>query len=102
MLAMAQFPRMDAKDVRIFCEIAFKNPSVNELGGRDISPSGIGRNLGLDEKTVRVRIKKMEEDGFIKSYQAIPSFALFGLKTIASYRFEALNVLTKHHVIEYI
>src|SRR5712692_9554228 len=95
-------PRMDAKDVRIFCEIAFKNPAINELGGREISPSGIGRSLGLDEKTVRVRIKRMEQDGFIKKYQAIPSFVLFGLKTLASYRFESLNVLTKHNVIDYI
>ena len=93
---------MDAKDVRIFCEIAFKGPSVKELGSRDISPSEIGRELGLDEKTVRVRIKKMEEDGFIKKYQAIPSFALLGLKTTASYRFEALNVVTKHNLIEHV
>src|SRR5262249_51469676 len=81
---------------------AFKNPSINELGNREISPSVIGRNLGLDEKTVRVRIRKMEDDGFIKNYQAIPSFALFGLKTVASYRFEALNVATKHRAIEYL
>ncbi len=93
--------RMDAKDVRIFCEITFKGPSVNELGARDISPSGIGRQLGLDEKTVRVRVKKMEEDGFIKGYQAIPSFALFGLKSTASYRFEAINIVTKHNAIEH-
>ena len=96
------FPRMDAKDVRIFCEIAFKNPGINEIGGREISPSGIGKSLGLDEKTVRVRIKRMEQDGFIKNYQAIPSFALFGLKTLASYRFESLNILTKHNIIDYI
>ncbi len=93
---------MDAKDVRIFCEIALKNPSVNAFSGRDVSPSGIGKNLKLDEKTVRVRIRKMEEDGFIKNYQATPSLALFGLKTIAYYRFEALNIVTKHNVIEYI
>src|SRR6266571_7026360 len=95
-------PRMDAKDVRIFCEIAFKNPGMNEIGGREISPLGIGRSLGLDEKTVRVRVKRMEQDGFIKKYQAIPSFALFGLKTLASYRFESLNILTKHNIIDYI
>ena len=93
---------MDGKDVRIFSEIAFKNPGINAFRGRDISPSGIGRSLGLDEKTVRVRVRKMEEDGFIKNYQAIPSLALFGLKTIMSYRFEALNIVTKLRVIEYI
>src|SRR6266540_6613448 len=93
---------MDAKDVRIFCEIALKNPSTTAFRGQDISPSGIGKSLKLDEKTVRVRIRRMEEDGFIKNYQATPGLALFGLKAIAYYRFEALNIVTKHHVIEYI
>ncbi len=44
----------------------------------------------------------MEDDGFIKNYQAVPSFALFGLKTVASYRFEAFNVVTKHRAIDYV
>ncbi len=93
---------MDAKDVRIFCEMAFKNPSFNAFRDRHISPSGIGRKVGLDEKTVRVRIRKMEDDGFIKYYQAVPSLALFGLKTVVPYRFEALNLPTKHRVVEHI
>ncbi len=93
---------MDAKDVRIFCEMAFKNPSFNAFHDRHISPSGIGRNVGLDEKTVRVRVRKMEDDGFIKYYQALPSLALFGLTTVTSYRFEALNLPTKHRVVEHI
>jgi len=93
---------MDAKDVRIFCEMAFKNPRFNAFRDRHISPSGIGRNVGLDEKTVRVRVRKMEDEGFIKYYQALPSLALFGLRTIGSYRFEALNIQTKHHVAEHV
>jgi len=93
---------MDAKDVRIFCEMAFKNSRFNAFRDRHISPSGIGRNVGLDEKTVRVRVRKMEDDGFIKYYQAVPSLALFGLRTIGSYRFEALNIQTKHNVAEHI
>jgi DNA-binding Lrp family transcriptional regulator len=93
---------MDAKDVRIFCEMAFKNPRFNAFRDRHISPSGIGRNVGLDEKTVRVRVRKMEDEGFIKYYQALPSLALFGLRTIGSYRFEALNIQTKHNVAEHI
>ncbi len=92
---------MDAKDVRIFCEMAFKNPSFNSFRDRHVSPSGIGSKLGLDEKTVRVRIKKMEDDGFIKYYQAIPSLALFGLRRVGSYRFEALNLATKHRLLEH-
>lgn len=93
---------MDAKDVRIFCEMAFKSPGFNSFRDRHVSPSGIGKNVGLDEKTVRVRVRNMEDDGFIKYYQTVPSLALFGLTTVASYRFEALNLTTKHRVVEYV
>ncbi len=91
---------LDAKDVRIFCEIAFRDLSYNASTQRHVSPTEIGRKLDLDEKTVRARIKKMEEDGFIKYYQAMPSLALFGLKFISLYRFEALNIATKQKLIE--
>ena len=93
---------MDAKDVRIFCEIAFKGLDYDSFTDRRVSPLAIGRKLGLDEKTVRVRVKKMENDGFIKYYQAMPSLALFQLKNMCTYRFEALNIATKHRVIEYV
>ena len=93
---------MDAKDVRIFCEIAFKGLDYDSFTDRRVSPLAIGRKLGLDEKTVRVRVKKMEDDGFIKYYQAMPSLALFQLKNMNTYRFQALNIATKHRVIEHI
>ena len=93
---------MDAKDVRIFCEIAFKGLDYDSFTDRRVSPLAIGRKLGLDEKTVRVRVKKMENDGFIKYYQAMPSLALFQLKNMNTYRFEALNIATKQRVIEHI
>ena len=93
---------MDAKDVRIFCEIAFKGLDYDSFTDRRVSPLAIGRKLGLDEKTVRVRVKKMEDDGFIKYYQAMPSLALFQLKNMNTYRFEALNIATKHRVIEHV
>ncbi len=91
---------MDAKDVRIFCEMAFKDLNYSTFTKRHISPSGIARKLGLDEKTVRIRVKNMEDKGFIKYYQAIPSLALFGLRSMGSYRFEAINLITKHRVLE--
>lgn len=93
---------MDAKDVRIFCEIAFKGLDYDSFTDRRVSPLAIGRKLRLDEKTVRVRVKKMEDDGFIKYYQAMPSLALFQLKNMNTYRFEALNIATKHRVIEHV
>jgi DNA-binding Lrp family transcriptional regulator len=93
---------LDDKDVRIFCEIAFKGLDYDSFTDRRVSPLAIGRKLGLDEKTVRIRVKKMEIDGFIKYYQAMPSLALFQLKNMCTYRFEALNIATKHRVIEYV
>ena len=93
---------MDAKDVKIFCEIAFKGLDYDSFTDRRVSPLAIGKKLGLDEKTVRTRIKKMEDDGFIKYYQAMPSLALFQLKNVNTYRFEALNIATKHRIIEYV
>lgn len=93
---------MDAKDVRIFCEIAFKGLDYDSFSDRRVSPLVIGRKLGLDEKTVRVRVKKMEDDGFIKYYQAVPNLGLFQLKIMRTYRFEALNIATKHRLIEHV
>jgi DNA-binding Lrp family transcriptional regulator len=91
---------LDAKDVRIFCEMAFKGLDYDSFTDRRVSPLAIGRKLGLDEKTVRVRVKKMEEAGFIKYYQAMPNLALFGVKSTNSYRLEAVNIATKHRVVE--
>ncbi len=91
---------MDETDVRIFCEMAFRDLSYNAFADRHISPSSIGKKLGLDEKTVRVRIKGMEDDGFIKYYQATPSLALFELKTLRFCRFEAYNIATKYGVLD--
>ena len=93
---------MDAKDVRIFCELAFREMSPRAFTERHLSPAGIARKLGLDEKTVRLRVKKMEAAGFIKYYQATPELALFGLKCLALYRFEAMNIATKYGVVKYI
>jgi DNA-binding Lrp family transcriptional regulator len=90
---------MDVKDVRIFCEIAFRDLSYNATTQRHVSPTEIGKKLGLGEKTVRARIKNMEKDGFIKYYQALPSFSLFGLDFITLYRFEALNIATKKKLL---
>lgn len=93
---------MDAKDVKIFCEITFKGIDYDSYIDRRISPSTIGKKVGMDEKTVRLRVKKMENDGFIKYYQVIPRLGLFSFKLIDSYRFQALNVSTKHNLIQFV
>jgi DNA-binding Lrp family transcriptional regulator len=90
---------LDEKDVRIFCEMAFKYLDYSAFERRHASPLEIGRKLGLDEKTVRSRIRKMEEDGFIKYYQAVPNFSLFGLRNIGMYGFEAPDIPSKREAI---
>jgi DNA-binding Lrp family transcriptional regulator len=91
---------MDAKDVRIFCEMAFKGLDYDSFTDRRVSPVAIGRKLGIDEKTVRTRVGRMEDSGFIKYYQAVPNLLLFGLKSVNSYRLEAVNIATKLRVVE--
>ncbi len=90
---------MDSTDVRILCEMAFADSRYEEFEKRHPSAANLGRILGLDKKTVRVRVNRMEESGFIKYYQATPSFALFGMKVISHFRFETLNLSTKNAVI---
>ncbi|HUI85797.1 MAG TPA: AsnC family transcriptional regulator [Nitrososphaerales archaeon] len=87
---------MDSTDVRIFCEMAFLEQSYDEFRERRPSAAKMGKKLGLDEKTVRIRVNKMEESGFVKYYQAAPSLALFGMHHVGIFRFEALNLSTKY------
>lgn len=94
--------RMDPKDVRIFCELAFRRHDFDSTSERRVGPAETAKRVGLDEKTVRVRVKKMEEDGFIKYYQAVPSLYLLGMNHLSSYRFEALNLTTKRRVVEHL
>ena len=87
--------------MRILLEMAFKDSGYPGSAERQASPSIVGKRLSLDEKTVRLRVKRMEDDGFIKYYQAVPSLALFGLSHVGLFRFEAHNLTTKLRALEY-
>lgn len=93
---------MDSADIRIFCELAFREQSYGAFHERHPSAAEIGKKMGLDEKTVRTRIKSMEESGFIKYYQASPNLSLFGMNIMSLFRFEALNLSTKYAVKEHL
>jgi DNA-binding Lrp family transcriptional regulator len=88
--------------VRIFCEMAFVDPSYEEFEERHPSAADLGKKLGLDTKTVRVRVNRMEESGFIKYYQATPNLALFGMRVVSLFRFEALNLPTKNAIVNHL
>ncbi len=93
---------MDSTDVRIFCEMAFADPSYEEFEERHPSAADLGKKLSLDKKTVSVRVNRMEESGFIKYYQATPNLALFGMRVISLFRFETLNLSTKNAVVSHL
>ncbi len=93
---------MDSTDIRIFCELAFRDLGYVEFEERHPSAASLGKKLGLDEKTVRVRVKRMEDSGFIKYYQAMPNLSLFGMRVVSVFRFEALNLSTKNALINHL
>lgn len=93
---------MDSTDARILCEIAFRDRGYEEFEERHPSAADLGRKLDLDKKTVRARVKRMEDSGFIKYYQTIPNLGLFGIQVISHFRFEALNLSTKNAIINHI
>ncbi len=88
-------------DVRIFCEMAFKYADYDGFSDRRVSPKEIGAKLRLDEKTVRLRVKKLEEDEFIKYYQALPNLTLFGYTELCSLILEAPDVASKHAALQH-
>ncbi len=90
---------MDAIDVKIFCEMGFKYYGYTGKNRRP-SPKEIGTKLGLDEKTVWSRVRKMEKEGFIKSYRAIPNPCLFGLPLLCTYGFRASDLLSKQRAVQ--
>ena len=93
---------MDSTDVRIFCEMAFGDPGYEEFEERHPSAADLGKKLGLDKKTVRARVNRMDESGFIKYYQTTPNLALFGMHVISLFRFEALNLSTKNAIVSHL
>jgi len=92
---------MDAHDVRIFCALAVSGPPEAIPRSRPPGLRRIAQGLGLDEKTVRVRLRRLEDEGFIKYYQAAPDLALLGISTELTSRFEAVNVATKIDSLHY-
>ena len=82
--------------------MAFTDPSYEEFEERHPSAADLGKKLGLDKKTVRIRVNRMEESGFIKYYQATPNLALFGMRVLSLFRFEALNLSTKNAIVNHL
>ncbi|MEE9586212.1 MAG: AsnC family transcriptional regulator [Nitrososphaerales archaeon] len=64
------------------------------------SSKAIGKKLGLAERTVRLRIKRMEREGFIQYYAAIPNLSLFGLPIACLFSFQVDDIRKKQHALQ--
>jgi len=71
---------MDILDIRIFCEMGFKYHPPAGLLDRRPSIGSIAKHLDIDTRTVKVRIKRLEQEGFIKYYQAVPNYRNLGFE----------------------
>jgi len=86
---------MDAQDMQILCALAFATGGGGTPAARTPSLNNLARRIRLDTKTVRNRIRRLEESGFIKYYQSTPHPGLLGAPFTATVRFEAMNIVTK-------
>ncbi len=82
--------------------MAFTDPGYEDFEERHPSAADLGKKLALDTKTVRTRVNRMEDMGFIKYYQATPSLALFGMRIMSLFRFETLNLSTKNSAVNHL
>lgn len=86
---------VDRTDIQIFCEMGYKNLDYATRSRRP-SPRRIGRRLNLHERTIRRRVRKMEKEGFIESYESLPNFEAVGLPLSCVCSFRASDLVIKH------
>ncbi len=77
---------MDSLDAVILWDLGFDYQSPIHVTNRRPNLARIAAGLRINQKTVRARIRKLEEKGFIRYYQAYPNVAAAGLKA-SSYLF---------------
>jgi len=90
---------VDDLDFKIFKAVGFLpfGPSAGDLSR--LNPWVIAKKVGADGATVKLRLDKMKQGGFIHYFQIYPNFRLLGL-TGAAYEFDLPDVLEKSAVIE--
>lgn len=89
---------MDELDFQIFRGIGFRPYGPHSGDPSRLDPWKIAKKLGVDGKTVKLRLKRMEK-GFIKYYQVYPNYELMGVKGSA-YFFEMPEIRKKYEALE--
>ena len=90
---------MDDLDLKIFRALEFRPFGPHAGDPSRFNPWVIARKVGADGGTVKLRLKKMRESGFIHYFQIYPNLRLLGLRG-AAYEFTLPDVLGKDAAIE--
>lgn len=90
---------MDSIDIAILWDLGFDRQIPNRLGDRRPAVTKIATELGLDRRTVRSRIRRLESEGFIKYYQVYPNLEAAGLRA-SSYLLRFQDYVSKNEALE--
>jgi DNA-binding Lrp family transcriptional regulator len=90
---------LDQLDFKIFKSLGVRpfGPTSGDLSR--LNPWVIGKKVGADGNTVKLRLNKMRKGGFIKYFQIYPNYRLLGINGSA-FIFQLGDVLQKREVIE--
>lgn len=89
---------MDHLDVRIFKSLGVLSYDQDSCDFSRLNPWIIAKKLGANGRTVKLRMRKMQQCGFIDHFQIYPNFRFLGLNATA-YGFEVGDVVRKYEVI---
>lgn len=90
---------MDYLDLQIFRSLGFLPYGQHSCDLSRLNPWVIAKKVGADGRTVKLRLNKMQKNGFIHYFQIYPNFRLLGLNGVA-YVFDIGDVLRKYEVID--
>lgn len=90
---------MDELDFKIFKSIDFRPYGEHAGDLSRLNPWVIAKRVGADGNTVKLRLNKMKQSGFIRYFQIYPNFRLLGMQG-AAYLFGLPDVIQKHEIID--
>ena len=89
---------MDELDFKIFKAIEFRPYGEHAGDLSRLNPWVIAKKVGADGNTVKLRLNKMKQGGFIHYFQIYPNFRLLRMQG-AAYVFHVPDVLEKNDII---
>ena len=92
---------MDAVDIKILRIMGLRPYSHEPQNIKVFKPSYIAEKIGLDQKTIKTRIKRMEKAGIISFYQIYPNYRYLNVNG-AGYLFQVKDEVQKPKVIKLI